>query len=142
MKYFRLSIAELADAGGISRRAVRFYVARGLLPSPEGKGRGGFYTALHLQQLQKIQELQRAGHPLEAIRRILSGQPAPALPARVRPLKSKAGIQAALWTRVVLTSGIELHVDTRHSLSAEQIMALGDCAGKCSHGRRTRFRTD
>jgi hypothetical protein len=44
-----MSIGELADAAGLSRRAIRFYVQQGLLPAPErgaagvaaGAGAGG-----------------------------------------------------------------------------------------------------
>jgi DNA-binding transcriptional MerR regulator len=120
-----MSITELADTAGVSRRAVRFYVARKLLLPPEGRGRGGYYTAAHLDQLRRIQELQRAGHPLEAIRRILDGADVKPPPAPVRTGRVKAGIQASLWTRLVLDTGIELHIDlNRHEVTAEQILAL------------------
>jgi DNA-binding transcriptional MerR regulator len=123
MESGRMTITELADAAGISRRAVRFYVVRKLLSAPEGRARGGYYTATHLEQLRRIQELQRAGHSLEAIRQILAGAevaPPPAKPARTRP-----GIQASLWTRLILDPGIELHCDMgRRQLTAEQILAL------------------
>ncbi len=122
-----LSITELADSAGVSRRAVRFYVARKLLSPPEGRGRAGHYTARHLEQLRRIQELQRAGHPLDAIRRILEGGQAapPPAPAPARVGRMRPGIQASLWTRIVLGPGVELHVDTgRHELTAEQILSL------------------
>src|ERR687894_1051120 len=91
-----LSIGELADAAGLSRRAVRFYVQQKLLPTPLGRGRGRHYDASHLERLRRIGELQNAGHSLDAIRRILDGQsvPAPASengdarPARPRPALS------------------------------------------------------
>jgi hypothetical protein len=39
------SIGELADATGVSRRTVRFYVQRGLIDPPVGLGRASHYTA-------------------------------------------------------------------------------------------------
>lgn len=69
-----LTIGELAEAAGLTRRAVRFYVQRGLLPPPEGAGRGAHYEARHLDQLRSLQELQQRGYALEEIRRILEGQ--------------------------------------------------------------------
>jgi DNA-binding transcriptional MerR regulator len=123
MQAGQMTITELADAAGISRRAVRFYVARGLLSAPEGRGRGGYYTAEHLGQVRRIQELQRAGHSLDAIRQILAG--AEVAPPPPKPGRSRPGVQASLWTRLVLDPGIELHFDmARRQLTAEQILAL------------------
>ncbi len=123
MQTGRMTITELADAAGVSRRTVRFYVVRKLLSPPEGRARGGYYTAEHLQQIRRIQELQHAGHSLESIRLILSGgevAPPPPKPGRTRP-----HIQASLWTRLVLDPGVELHFDmARRQLTAEQILAL------------------
>ena len=119
-----LGISELADAAGLSRRAVRFYVQQGLLPPPNGKGRGSHYDAVHLGRLKKILELQQAGHSLDAIRRILDGQPVeiPKSPARRAP---RGMLSAELWTRLRLMEGVELHFDTaRHNPEVEKLMAL------------------
>ncbi|HSU67175.1 MAG TPA: MerR family transcriptional regulator [Tepidisphaeraceae bacterium] len=119
-----LGISELADAAGLSRRAVRFYVQQGLLPPPNGKGRGSHYDAVHLGRLKKILELQQAGHSLDAIRRILDGQPVeiPKSSARRAP---RAMLSAELWTRLRLMEGVELHFDTaRHNPEVEKLMAL------------------
>src|SRR5687768_76876 len=111
-----LSIAELADAAGLSRRAIRFYVQQRLLPAPSGRGRGRHYDPSHLERLRRIAELQSAGHSLDAIRRILEGgresmstlsAPEPqARRPRVRP-----ALSAELWTRLRLSDGVELHFD-------------------------------
>src|SRR5687768_463679 len=69
----QLSLEELADRVGLSRRAIRFYVQRGLLPPPLGLGRGKHYDLRHLNALRRIQELQAAGHSLDAIGQILAG---------------------------------------------------------------------
>jgi DNA-binding transcriptional MerR regulator len=122
-----LSIGELADAAGLTRRAVRFYVQQGLLQAPLGLGRGRHYDRSHLDRLRRIAELQQAGHSLEAIRRIVAGGEAEPIPEpdrrpRVRPLLS-----SGLWTRVELAEGVELHLDaTRHRPSVDQLLAIRD----------------
>ena len=126
-----MSIGELADAAGVSRRAVRFYVQRGLLPPPHGLGRGPHYDGAHLERLKRIGELQAAGHSLEAIGRILEGgeppdvmAPPPDSPARPR---RKPLVTSELWTRLTLADGVELHVDAaRHHLTVEDLLAVRD----------------
>lgn len=115
-----LSIAELADVAGISARAVRFYVQQKLLPPPEGRGRGSHYTPEHRQRLERVIELQRAGHSLDAIRQILEGRTVDAPVSRPRPTQT-----AELWTRLRIADGIELSFDaTRRQLSAEDAAKL------------------
>jgi len=50
----QLSIGELSDATGVTRRTIRFYVQRGLLPPPLGGGRGSYYTEAHLLRLLAV----------------------------------------------------------------------------------------
>ena len=61
------SIGSLAAAAGVSRRTVRFYVQRALLPPPEGLGRGAHYTGDHLACLLQIKGWQEQGVPLDEI---------------------------------------------------------------------------
>lgn len=44
----KYTIGELAEAAGISRRSVRFYVQTGVISPPVGLGRFCFYTEQHL----------------------------------------------------------------------------------------------
>jgi DNA-binding transcriptional MerR regulator len=108
-----LSIEELASRGGVSRRTVRYYVQRGLLPRPTGVGRGRHYTEAHLERLIEVRRLQEAGVPLAEI---ASGPSAPA------PVP-ESSIEARAWWRVVLADGVELHVRGRRP-SAETVSAL------------------
>jgi len=97
-------IKELAELGGITRRTVRYYVQRGLLPTPLGTGRGPHYTPAHLERLMHIRQLQESGVPLAEIAARLDGV-SPTLvdiPA-VPPERST-------WMRFVLAEGVELHV--------------------------------
>ncbi len=109
-----MNIEELAAGAGLSRRAVRFYVQRGLLRPPHGLGRGRHYDQKHVEELQQIRELQDAGHSLEAIKRIQRGEAIataePATQRRGKP-RRRATLTAGLWTRLVITDGVELHLD-------------------------------
>src|SRR6185369_14841274 len=51
-----------------SARAVRFYVASGLLDRPEGTGTGATYGYRHLLQLLAIKIRQREGQSLDTIK--------------------------------------------------------------------------
>ena len=130
MESGELSIGELADAAGLSRRAVRFYVQQKLLPTPLGRGRGRHYDASHLERLNRIGELQSAGHSLDAIRRILDGQPLePSQPdnGESRAARVKPSLTAELWTRLRLADGVELTFDsTKHQPDARALLALRD----------------
>ena len=128
-----LSIDELADAAGLTRRGIRFYVQQRLLPAPYGVGRGKHYDASHLDRLRQIRELQTAGHSLEEIRRILEGKTL--LTEVSRPVKTKASppravpapIRAELWRHLRVMPGVELSFDAgRFNPSVEQLVALRD----------------
>ncbi len=105
-------IEELAELGGVTRRTVRYYVQRGLLPTPLGTGRGPHYTAAHLERLMHIRTLQETGVPLAEIAARLDGVPqtlasaTAALPERSTSLLPEGGT----WMRFVLADGVELHV--------------------------------
>jgi len=120
----QLGIGELADAAGISRRAVRFYVQQGLIPPPAGKGRGAHYEASHLERLRKVLELQEAGYSLDAIGRLLEGKNVEAPIAPARPA-IRASLSAELWTRVKVMEGVEIHFDARrHQPEVEKLLNL------------------
>jgi DNA-binding transcriptional MerR regulator len=68
-----LTIRELTEAAGVSVRTVRYYIAEGLLPPPEGAGPASVYTRSHLDRLRLITRLKDAYLPLKEIRRRLAG---------------------------------------------------------------------
>jgi DNA-binding transcriptional MerR regulator len=69
----RITLGELTATADVSVRTVRYYIAEGLLPPPEGSGPGSAYTPGHLDRLRLIQRLKEAYLPLKEIRRRLSG---------------------------------------------------------------------
>jgi DNA-binding transcriptional MerR regulator len=105
-----------------SARAVRFYVANGLLDHPLGRGTAATYHYRHLLQLLTIKIRQREGQTLESIKVELAGATGDALEKRVAqslaPALASGADQAvrhddstaASWRRVAVADGIELHV--------------------------------
>src|SRR5438093_7665486 len=112
-------IAELAERGGVTRRTVRYYVQRGLLPTPLGTGRGPHYTPAHLERLIHIRQLQESGVPLGEIAARLNGTPQTPVSAPGAPPEQSTSLRApsphvlpegGTWMRFVLADGVELHV--------------------------------
>jgi DNA-binding transcriptional MerR regulator len=101
-------IEELADLGGVSRRTVRYYVQEGLIPAPQGAGRGSHYGPEHLQALLRVKALQERGLALVDVRRALAGKKASELAAEVA--SAVRAVPRAAWTRVELAPGVELNV--------------------------------
>jgi len=67
-----LTIRELAARTGIPPRRIRFYVARGLLPPPHGRGPTARYGPEHIWRLEQIRRLREQRFGLEEIREQLA----------------------------------------------------------------------
>ena len=65
------NIETIARMTGLTRRTIRYYVQRELIPKPEGGGRGHYYTDEHLRRIETIQKWQEQGVPLEKIKELL-----------------------------------------------------------------------
>ncbi|MFE9575183.1 MerR family transcriptional regulator [Nocardia sp. NPDC006044] len=65
------TIDELARAADTTVRSVRVYHERGLLPSPEVRGRVGYYGSGHLNRLETISRLLSRGMKLNGIKELL-----------------------------------------------------------------------
>jgi DNA-binding transcriptional MerR regulator len=105
----RYAIGDLAELGGVSRRTVRYYVQEGLLPAPFGVGRGNHYGREHLDRLLRVKALQESGRTLDEIREALSPED-----GRQRTLVEAPAARPdrALYRRVTLAPGVELHVSS------------------------------
>ena len=126
-------VTALVDAAGMrptnasaraapSARAVRFYVASGLLDRPEGVGTSATYNYRHFLQLLAIKIRQREGASLEkikkemkeftgdALERRVASSLAPALGAGADTAQQHDSDESPVWRRVTVAEGIELHV--------------------------------
>src|SRR6187397_1590105 len=62
------SLNDLARLADVTPRTIRYYVAQGLLPSPEAAGPATRYGEGHLARLRLIKRMQREHLPLSEIR--------------------------------------------------------------------------
>lgn len=71
-----LTIGQLADYVGVTRRAIRHYHALGLLPEP-GRTTSGYrsYDAQDVVDLHRIKVLTDAGVPLSRVRELVDADP-------------------------------------------------------------------
>jgi DNA-binding transcriptional MerR regulator len=69
-----LSIGELSQRAGVTRRTIRYYVEIGLLQPPAGAAKAAVYGADQLERLELIRELQAYRLSLEEIRDRLAGK--------------------------------------------------------------------
>jgi hypothetical protein len=117
-----------------SARAIRFYVASGLLDHPDGKGTAATYHYRHLLQLLAIKIRQREGQTLDVIKTEMLGVTGDLLEKRVAqslaPALAAGADQAVAhdsdapesWRRIGVADGIELSV--RHDSPAATDDAL------------------
>lgn len=64
-------IEDLAHASGTTVRTIRAYQDRGLLPTPERRGRANVYRDGHLARLRQIADLLDRGYTLASIKELL-----------------------------------------------------------------------
>ena len=120
-----------------SARAVRFYVASGLLDRPDGTGTAATYGYRHLLQLLFIKIRQREGQTLEKIKGELTGLTgdalerraaialAPALAAGADTVVAQQEDAEGVWHRIPVASGIEIHVrDDSPAARREAVVAI------------------
>ncbi len=110
---------ELCTLVELPARTVRYYIQMGLADRPEGLNRGARYTTRHIEQLLTIKKWQSAGLSLERIRELLHGD------ANDLPPPPKAPGTIAVWSRLMVAPGIELHVEAGEAnLSPEALRTL------------------
>lgn len=122
----------------VSERAVRFYVTRGLLHAPDGRGPAATYSYRHLLQLLSIKLRQMEGATLEAIAGELRESTGDVLERRIaaalgdrlphprelgvgdagRAFHVDAGPErpggADTWRRIAVDGGVEIHLRAAH----------------------------
>ena len=102
--YFMYNIETLSKISGLSRRAVRYYIQRGLLEPPEGTKRGCYYTEKHLDRIHEIQRLSEQGVPLLKIKEAFDGVSGDVVQKMAPPAVS----QVTRWERIDFGCGVEL----------------------------------
>lgn len=126
----------------VSERGVRFYVTRGLLHPPDGRGPSATYSYRHLLQILSIKLRQMEGATLDAIRAeldqatgdVLERRIAAALGDRLPHPQELAVADAGrayhvetapepppgadVWRRIAVDAGVELHVRMANPLAA------------------------
>ena len=149
----------LVDAAGLrptnasaraapSARAVRFYVANGLLDRPEGTGTAATYGYRHLLQLLAIKIRQREGRTLDFIKQEMREVTGDALERRVATALAPAlGVGAdttvlarhddtpLAWRRVAVADGIELHVRDDSPAARSEVLTAMREAVRAALGR-------
>ena len=142
-------VTALVDAAGVrptnasaraapSARAIRFYVANGLLDRPEGTGTAATYNYRHFLQLLAIKIRQREGVTLEIIKQEMRELTGDTLERRVAASLGAAlgatvvtrqedsdGESPLSWRRVRVADGVELHVrDDSPAARDEALIAM------------------
>ena len=127
-----------------TERTIRFYVARGLVSPPEGRGTAAMYGYKHFLQVLAIKLRQMEGATLEGLTREFAEQPGDQLERRVAsvlgpqlplpgevaqggatPIRGrsaraltlpvpKAPLPAGLHRRIAVAPGVELLIDASH----------------------------
>ena len=124
----KYGIAELAALGGVSRRTVRYYVQRGLLPAPSGTGRGKHYGEEHLERLIQVRRWQEDGKSLAEIEAGESEtSTAVCAPAAGDPV-------AQLWVRCGLAEGVELMVRSNAGVGPAKLDRIADAVRRVLEG--------
>ncbi|GAB4376811.1 MAG: hypothetical protein Kow0042_23550 [Calditrichia bacterium] len=72
-----MTIHELIQRSGFSRRTIYYYTQIGLLPPPKGKGKNYQYEEEHLERLLFIKKMQMARYSLREIQELLNRQDLP-----------------------------------------------------------------
>jgi DNA-binding transcriptional MerR regulator len=128
------SIGELAELTGVSRRTVRYYVQRGLIDPPLGRGRGDHYAEDHVRQILRVRRLQLEGVPLDGMRvrdePERAGGSSTARPKGLPPAAAPEPLPRTLVVRVDLAEGVTLEV--RKSAAVPGARTLDRLARACA----------
>ena len=124
------NIETIARMTGLTRRTIRYYVQRELIPKPEGGGRGHYYTDEHLKRIETIQKWQAQGVPLEKIKGLLGRgemirEEIVSKPVTFTPPYPIPHVATTKWTKVSIGDCVEVSFRDG-TLTAEDQKAIED----------------
>lgn len=114
------SLAELAEASGVSERTIRYYQNERLLSKPAKKGRHAVYTDQHRDRLAVITELRDRGLTLQNIRDLVASK----LPTRT----------VSEWLGIDATLSAPWSDDRPTTVTHDELVALVSDIGTASKG--------
>ncbi len=117
-----------------SERTIRFYVTKGLVSPPEGRGTAATYSYRHFLQLLWIKLRQMEGTTLATIIKEMHDQTGDVLERRAAqalgaslPVPDRLALKTkgtppraespSSWHRIPVGRGVELHIETAHPLA-------------------------
>jgi DNA-binding transcriptional MerR regulator len=100
------SVEELAAATGERVDTIRFYQAKGLLPSPRRVKRSAVYSDSHLDRLKTIRKYQSQGFTLSLIKRLLDSPRHSKADALLAAVVDQTGARTFTRSEVARMSGV------------------------------------
>ena len=118
----KIDINELCALVDIKKRKLRYYIQKKIIDSPEGTGKGAFYTHKHLEQLLVLKKWKNEGLSLERIREIIQNtknNSTKELLSQLLPAKKQGTVE--VWSHLYIDEGLELHIEPhKANLSREK----------------------
>ena len=138
------------DARPLSERTIRFYVSRGVVSAPSGRGRSASWQYRHLIELLAARLGQREGGALDALAARRSESTLDALerfcigrlvPVSIKDEAAPTGDErdeGVAWRRWMIAEGLELHVSAgaEDQISADAIASAIELLRSATSGRR------
>jgi DNA-binding transcriptional MerR regulator len=123
-----LRMRDLTEHAGLSRQAIHFYIAEGLLPPPVRSGRNAAeYSPEHLERLHWIQQLQREHFlSLDAIKAVLNGDEVEEYSPQQKALLRRVRDQLPGWARPEGRRGVKVASLTKERISENELNELAD----------------
>lgn len=104
-------ISELAEKANVTKRTIHFYISKGLLLPPDGKGVNSLYNDSHLERLLLIKKLQNDFMPLNKIREYILENPSVKTGCSIVSdgIKPKIEMQENMYFRENVCDIFEMH---------------------------------